>query len=134
MMKKTILIAVLLSFYMGISQSSTHVSMIDYVQVLNKNKAEALFYYQNNWEQLRIQAIEKGYIVSYQLLETKPTPETPYTFMLITTYKNKAQYEASEKNFRKLIDAGDGLKLLNEKKPNDFRKIIIHQDNVKHWD
>ncbi|WP_418603074.1 hypothetical protein [Hwangdonia sp.] len=132
-MKKTILIAVLLTFYMGISQSSAHVSMIDYVQVLNKNKAEALFYYQNNWQQLRIKAIEKGFITSYQLLETQPTAKTPYTFMLITTYKNKAQYEASEKNFQELIDAGDGLKLLNEKAPNAFRKVILHHDAVKHW-
>ncbi|PWH84545.1 hypothetical protein DIS18_01400 [Algibacter marinivivus] len=106
--------------------------MIDYVQVLNNNKAEALFYYQNNWEQLRIKAIEKGYIDSYQLLETQPTEETPYSFMLITTYKSKLQYHASEANFNMLIEASDGLKLMNEKQPGDFRKVILHNDAVKH--
>ena len=107
-------------------------SMIDYVQVLNNNKAEALFYYQNNWEQLRIKAVEKGYIDSYQLLETQPTAETPYSFMLITTYKSKLQYHASEANFNMLIEASDGLKLMNDKKPGDFRKVILHNDEVKH--
>lgn len=107
-------------------------SMIDYVQVLNNNKAEALFYYQNNWERLRIKAIEKGYIDSYQLLETQPTAETPYSFMLITTYKSKLQYHASEANFNMLIEASDGLKLMNDKKPGDFRKVILHNDEVKH--
>lgn len=108
-------------------------SMIDYVQVLNNNKAEALFYYQNNWEQLRIKAIEKGYIDSYQLLETQPTAETPYSFILITTYKSKLQYHASEANFNMLIEASDGLKLMNDKKPRDFRKVTLHNDKVKHW-
>ncbi len=78
-MKKFILFILLISGYSGIGQQSNHISMIDYVQVLNENKAEALFYYQNNWQQLRIKAIEKNYIESYQLLETIPTAETPYT-------------------------------------------------------
>lgn len=132
-MKKIILLIALLSFYIGSSQQSTHISMIDYVQILNQNKAETLFYYQNNWQQLRIKALEKDYIESYQLLETIPTVKTPYTFILITTYKNKAQYEASEKNFQELIDASNGLKLLNSKKPSEFRKVVFQNNTVKHW-
>ena len=107
--------------------------MIDYVKVLNNNKSEALFYYQNNWQQLRIKAIEKGYIKSYQLLEVEPNSETPYTYILFTTYKNKVQYDNSENNFRELIDASGGLKLLNDKKPNEFRKVILHSGTIKHW-
>lgn len=109
------------------------VSIIDYVQVVNKNKAETLYYYQNNWEQLRIKALEKGYIKNYNLLETKPTQETPYTFILITTYKNKAQYEASETNFQEIINNSGGLKLLNSKTPPEFRKVILNNDHVIHW-
>ena len=109
------------------------ISMIDYVQVLNSNKPEALFYYQNNWEQLRIKAIEKGYIHSYQLLETEPTETEPYSFILITTYKNQLQFDASETNFNTLIEAGNGLKLINKKKPGEFRKTISHNSAVKHW-
>ena len=109
------------------------ISTIDYVQVLNENKSEVLFYYQNNWQQLRIKALEKGYIKSYQLLETIPTKETPYSFILITTYPNSEKHEASEINFQKLIEASDGLKLLNAKKPNEFRKVIQYNEAVKHW-
>ncbi len=131
-MKKLMLLFFVLLTALGFSQTE-RISMIDYVQVLNNNKAEALFYYQNNWEQLRIKAIEKGYIDSYQLLETQPTEETPYSFMLITTYKSKLQYHASEANFNMLIEASNGLKLMNDKKPADFRKVILHNDSVKHW-
>ncbi|WP_298551185.1 hypothetical protein [uncultured Algibacter sp.] len=56
----------------------------------------------------------------------------PYRFILITTYKSKLQHHASEANFNMLIEASDGLKLMNEKKPNDFRKAIFHNDKVKH--
>ncbi|WP_142783634.1 hypothetical protein [Changchengzhania lutea] len=106
--------------------------MIDYVQVLNDNNAEALFYYQNNWQALRIQAVEKGYISGYQLLETIPNETSPFSFILITTYKNQDQYNASEDNFQQLIESSDGLKLLNSKKPTDFRKVVMHNDMVKH--
>ncbi|WP_298338512.1 hypothetical protein [uncultured Algibacter sp.] len=130
-MKKLIVLFFVLITALGFSQTEK-ISMIDYVEVLNNNKAEALFYYQNNWEQLRIKAVEKGYIDSYQLLETQPTKEAPYSFMLITTYKSKLQYHASEANFNMLIEASEGLKLMNDKKPRDFRKVILHNDAVKH--
>lgn len=110
-----------------------HISMIDYVQVLNGNKTEALYYYQNNWEQLRKKAKKKNLIESYQLLETKPTADMPYTFILITTFKNRAQYDLRESNFQKLIDNRGKLKLLNDKTPTDFRKVILHNDAVLHW-
>jgi hypothetical protein len=109
------------------------ISMIDYVQIINNHKDEALFYYQNNWEQLRIKAIEEDYIDSYQLLETEPTETEPYNFILITTFKNEIQYHAREEHFNRLIEAGNGLKLLNDKKPGEFRKVIKHIENVKHW-
>lgn len=132
-MKKIFTLFLISSLFLGYSQQTEQISMIDYVQVLNNNKSEALFYYQNNWQQLRIKAIEKGYIESYKLLETTPTQETPYTFILLTTYKNKRQYDESEKNFREIINSTDGLKLLNEKKPNEFRKVVLHNGSIKHW-
>jgi hypothetical protein len=42
---------------------------MDFVKILEDNKTEAIFYYENNWNGLRVQAIEKGYIKSFQLLE-----------------------------------------------------------------
>lgn len=110
------------------SQENTKISTIDFVQILNNNKKEVLYYYQNNWENLRKKAVKKDYILSYQLLETIPTNEAPFTFILITTYKNKTQFNKREFHFQELIKANGKLKLLNLKKPAEFRKVIFGKD------
>jgi hypothetical protein len=71
-------------------------------------------------------AIKKSYIDSYQLLETKPTKDAPFNFMLITTYKNKAQFDAREIRFEELIKGK--LLLLNNKNLREFRKKIFGKD------
>ncbi len=108
------------------------ISTIDFVQILNNNTKEALFYYQNNWKVLQVQALQKGHILSYQFLETPSTKENPFNFMLITTYANQQQYDKREEHFAALIKAQNGLKLLNTKKPGEFRKVIFGKDPVKH--
>ena len=115
------------------AQTKAKQSSIDFVTVLNNNHAETLYYYQNNWKALREAAIKKDYIESYELLEIEPNETTPYSFILITTYANQNQYDNRETHFEELIQASGGLKLLNEKTPNDFRKVIHGQDKVKHW-
>ena len=57
-----------------------------------------------------------------QLLELTPAKETPYSFVLITTYTNNEKYKTSTNNFRKWIKASGGLKLINTK---EFRTIIF---------
>ena len=98
------------------AQKNTKISTIDFVQILNNNKKEVVFYYENNWEILRKMAIKKNYIDSYQLLETSATKNAPFSFMLITTYKDKKQFEKREKHFEELIKKKGKLRLLNEKK------------------
>ena len=105
---------------LGFAQHDEKQSTIDFVEILDNNTEEALFYYQNNWQQLREKAIKKGYIHSYQMLQTESTPEAPYHFILITTYVNKTQYDAREAHFDEIIAASGGLKLLNDKKPTNF--------------
>ncbi len=113
-------------------QQDDRISTMDFVQVLNDNKQEALYYYQNNWKILREMALSEKYIDSYQLLETTPSEEAPFTFMLITTYANEGQYSQREENFAKLIEQRGPLKLLNEKQPAEFRKTSFGK-LVKHW-
>jgi len=113
-------------------QQDGKISTIDFVQVLNDNKAEVVFYYQNNWKQLREMALKKGFIDSYQFLETQASEAEPFHFMLITTYQNKEQYDLSEPHFEELIEQRGSLKLMNDKKPNEFRKILFSKDLVKH--
>ena len=113
------------------SQQNTKISTIDFVQILNNNKKEVAYYFQNNWEVLRKMAKKKNYIHSYQILETTPTKEAPFSLMLVTTYGNKSQFAKREIHFQELIKAKGKLKLLNHKKPSEFRKTIFGKD-VQH--
>ena len=115
------------------AQKDQRITTIDYVQVLNGNRAETLHYYQHNWKLLREKAVKRKFLHSYELLETQPTEERPYQFILVSTYENQAQYDKREDNFAELIEERGPRNLLNEKQPAEFRKIV-GQDKVKHWE
>ena len=133
-MTRTILILIVLGInFIAYGQQDDRISTIDYVQILNGNKAEAVYYYQNNWRVLRKMALENDYIDSFQILETPFTEEEPFQLMLITTYANKKQYDLREDHFGELIKEIGALKLLNEKKPGDFRKTLFSKEKVRHW-
>lgn len=125
---RTVLLFVLLStISIGYGQGNSKISTIDFVQVLNDNKEEALFYYQNNWKVLRDKALEKNYIHSYQLLETPISPNEPFQLMLITTYMNHQEYNRGEERFDELIAEKGPLRLMNHKKPGEFRKVLFNK-------
>ncbi len=130
--KKLILLCLLFTGMNIIGQEERKISTLDFVQVLNNNKAEALYYYQNNWLELRKKAVEKGYIASFDFLETEPTPENPINFILITTYLEKDDFEKREENFAELIKERGGLQLLNEIKPEEFRKTLFSHEKAFH--
>lgn len=66
------------------------------------------------------------------MLQTEATKETPYHLILITTYATQAQYDARETHFNAIIASRNGLKLLNDKKPSEFRNVVFGNDAVKH--
>ena len=118
------------------SQSATtkkqdKISTIDLVQIINNNKEEAIFYYKNNWKVLREMALEKGYIDSFELFEMTADKDDPFEIILITTYKNEWQYEKREEHFTEIMKLKGGLKLLNDKKPNEFRNTVFSKNLVK---
>jgi len=129
-MKYCILIIAFIS-NVAFAQNDEKISSMDFVQIQNDNVAEAMHYYENNWKVLRKLALEKRYIDSYQLLKSEYTKDTPFHLILVTTYKNKVQFEAREKHFQELINSLDGLNLLNNKKPGEFRKTLFGTD-AKH--
>ena len=102
-MRTVTLLLILSATTLGLAQEAEKVSTIDFVQILNHNKKEALFYYENNWKVLRDKALEKEYIHSYQLLETPVSADEPFQLMLITTYANEDQHELAEERFDELI-------------------------------
>ena len=115
------------------AQLDDRISTIEFVQILDNNTAETDYYYQNNWKILREMALKKGYIHSYELLET-PFDETgPYHRILITTYSNEKQYALRETHFEELIKEKGPLRLLNAKKPDAFRKREMGKEEVRHW-
>ena len=129
-MKITLLLITL--SYLSFGQHNDKISTVDFVQILNDNEEEAIFYYQNNWKTLREMALGKGYINSFQLLMTPPSKEESFQLMLITTYLNKEQYDLREIHFSELIKLKGKLELMNDKNPNDFRKTFFRKEMVRH--
>ena len=60
------------------------------------------------------------------------TEDNTIEILLITTYANKEQYDKREVHFGELIEKRGELRLLNDKKPQDFRKIAFFKEPVKH--
>lgn len=131
-MKFKFLFTALLFYFISFSQNNKKITTIETVEILNNNKEEAIYYFQNNWKVLREKAIEKGYIYSYVLLESQYTKATPFHIVLATTYTNKTQFDNRETHFAELIKEKGDLKLLNEKKPSEFRKSVFSVENAKH--
>ncbi|MEQ8241564.1 MAG: hypothetical protein RIA69_20290 [Cyclobacteriaceae bacterium] len=132
-MKHLILVLILSSCAHVYGQQKESITTMDFVQILNDNEPEAVYYFQNNWKVLRESAIKKGHIESFQVMETPFTEDAPFDLILITTYENKAQYDLREAHFRELIKEMGELKLMNERKPNEFRKTIFSKEMVRHW-
>lgn len=122
----------LVSMQFSFAQKDKRISTIDFVQIVDGNRAEALFYYEHNWKILRLLAMKQKYISSFEIMETSYSEEAPFQLMLITTYANKEQYEQREEHFQELIKQKGKLELLNDKKPPQFRKNIFHKENVQH--
>lgn len=132
-MKILILFLALSISTISFGQVNDKITTIEFVEILNNNKEEAFFYFQNNWKVLREMALKKEYIYSFLLLETSSSKEAPFQIMLVTTYQNKKQYDHREDHFRELIKEKGELKLLNDKKPAEFRKSQFSKDLVRHW-
>ena len=112
------------------AQEDQKISSMAFVQIQNDNVAEAMHYYENNWKVVRLQAQEKNYIDSYQLLKAEYSDKVPFHLILVTTFKDKTQFAAREKYFQRLIENVGELNLLNHKIPNNFRKILFETHTV----
>lgn len=104
----------------------------DFVEILNDHEEEAMYYYELNWLPARELAVEKGYIESFDLLETRFSKDCPFHVILITTYSDSAQYKAREKNFDKVFEIRGERKLLNELQPSEFRGFVFDVHSTRH--
>ncbi len=79
-MRIILLITLLGLVAVSYGQIDNKISTIDFVQIIDDNKDEAVYFYQNNWEVLRDMAVKKGYIHTYQFLEVSPSEDAPFDF------------------------------------------------------
>ncbi|QQS39926.1 MAG: TlpA family protein disulfide reductase [Acidobacteriota bacterium] len=102
------------------------VAVTELVKIVNGKRDEAVFYYRNNWMKLREEAVKRGYIESYEMQVGDPREEGEFDIVLITRYRDKAQFDASEPNFQKLIKEllPIGPVRMNEAVPDEFRKSV----------
>lgn len=101
------------------------VSVLEAVRIKNDKRAEALYFYEKNWKALREEALKKGYIHSFELIEVVAGERNGFDLILITRYENRTQFDKSEENFQALIKQQGSLKLLNDLKPGDFRESVF---------
>ena len=103
------------------------VVVMDFVKIKNGKRDETMFYYENNWKVYREIALKKGFIQSFELLETKSETNGTFDIILITRYKNQEQYKNSEKNFEPILKEirPNGALLKNDLKPEDFRQNVF---------
>lgn len=122
-MKNIITVLFLCFTAAAFGQSSRAVSDIDFVKIKNGKKAEALYFYENNWKFYREIALQKGYIKSYKFFTAKPDSLANFDIVMVTEYADSIQFKKSEENFNKIIKETrpNGAKLLNDLKPADFR-------------
>lgn len=110
----------------GLLAKAGPVAVTELVKVVNGKRDEAVFYYRNNWMKLREEAVKRGYIESFELQVGDPKEEADFDIVLITRYRDKAQFDASEPNFQKLIKEllPIGPVRMNEAVPDEFRKSV----------
>ena len=100
---------------------------MDFVKIKNDKRAEALYFYENNWKVYREFAMKEGYIRSFHLLKVKSEEGSDFDLILITEYASEAQFKQSEERFNAIIKATrpNGPKLLDDVKPADFRTTVF---------
>jgi hypothetical protein len=113
----------------AIAQPGKAITIMDFVKIKEGKKAEAIYYYKNNWKLYREIALGKKVIQSYELVEAAPDSLNNFDLILITTYKDSVQYLQSEENFRPILAAArpNGPALLNEVQPADFRQNVFYK-------
>jgi len=128
-MFRVVILICLIGFipFTGYAQKGNEVIIMDFVKVIAEKKAEAMFYYENNWKVYRDAAVKKKKIKSYELVEAKADSLNNFDLILITVYTDSVQYSKSEENFAPLLKQlrPNGPVLLNDNKPNDFRKNVF---------
>lgn len=105
------------------------VTVVEGIKILNDHRADAVFYYQNNWAYFRRKAEEQAAIDSYELIvsdpgDGKPGDEEAVDILLITRFESAEQYADIESAYERVM-AGRDLELLSDLQPGEFRENVF---------
>jgi len=112
---------------MSFSGAAQTISVMDFVQVKESRRAEAVYFYENNWKLYRDIALKKGFILSYRLEEVMSDTAGSFNLVLITEYRDSIFYHHSEANFREILSTArpNGPLLMNHLQPAEFRTNLF---------
>ena len=90
-------------------------------------KPQKQFFYENNWKVFRLEALKTGFIKSFKMVSSETDTLGRFNIILLTEYKDSAQYNAREENFGQIMKriSPNGSILLNSLKPREFSKIVF---------
>ena len=89
-MKKVVFsFSLIFNVVLASAQQNNSVSVMDFVKIKDEKKAEAIFYYENNWKLYRDIAIKKKLIISYQLVEARKSVFLKITRSIFSPYRKE---------------------------------------------
>ncbi len=102
-------------------------TIVEFVKFKNGNAKQAEYYYENNWKIFREEAKKRNVIVSFDMLPADKESAGAFDLILITRYRGKEQFDASEKGFEPILKAlhPNGPALLDALKPDEFRETVF---------
>lgn len=102
-------------------------SVLDFVKIKDGKRDEAMYFYENNWKVYREDALNRGVIHSYELIEASSKDRADFDLILVTRYAGKEKLDNSEKNFEPILKQlrPNGPILKNSLQPADFRQNVF---------
>ena len=100
---------------------------MDFVKIKEGKRDDTMFFYEKNWKVYREEALKRGIIHSFELLESVPVATAPFDLILITRYKGEEQHKSSEKNFEPILKElrPNGPELKSTLKPDELRQRVF---------
>lgn len=101
--------------------SGQKISTIDIVRAKNLDLPEVTYFYEQNWLAFRKEALSRGYISDYKLLQSAPDSAGHVYLTLLTEYPDSASYLKAEEHFRPIMTrlSPNGPKYLTHRKIRD---------------
>jgi hypothetical protein len=95
---------------------------VDVVECHAAYERECLHFYEQNWKVFREEALVRGFISGYHLLQAEADSMFAVTLLLMTEYPDSVTFARVEDNFQPMMRElrPDGLELLNEVPRSEF--------------